>query len=156
MSRMVLAEQAHIVNILPPVDLNGSAKSSDVFSMKDCSHATIIIQMGDTGAASTVTVEECDNFTPTTHTEIAFSVYKEETDAGDTLGARTAVANTGFASSTNNNIFYVIEIDAEDLTPGYENLRISFTDPTVSTIASAVAILTGLSYQEGTNRTQIA
>lgn len=155
MSRMVLAEQAHIVNILPPVDINGGV-SSDVFSMKDASHATIIIQMGVTGAASTITVEECDNFTPSTHTEIAFKVAKEETDAGDTLGTLTAVSSSGFASHTNNNIFYVIEIDAEELTEGYPNLRISFSNPSASTIASAVAILTGLSYQGDQNRTQIA
>jgi hypothetical protein len=140
---------------LPAVDINAGV-STDVFSMKDCSHATIIISMGVTGGASTVTVEECDNFTPSTHTEIAFNVYKEETDAGDTLGARTAVSASGFATSTNNNITYVIEIDAEDLTEGYPNLRLSFSNPGNATYASAVAILTGLSYQEGTTRTQIA
>lgn len=138
-----IAECGHVVNILPPVDLNGSAKNSDVFSLKDYQHATIIVQMGVTGAASTITLEECDDFTPSNAAAIAFGVYKEETDAGDTLAARAEVANTGFASSTNNNITYVIEVDADELSDGKPNLRLAFSDPGQSTIASAVAILTG-------------
>ncbi|MFA5385571.1 MAG: hypothetical protein WC364_13125 [Eubacteriales bacterium] len=155
MSRFVVAEQGHVVNILAPVDINGGV-SSDVFSMKDASHATIIVQVGVSAATCDITVEECDNFTPTTHTEIAFAAYKEETADGDTLGSREAITSSGFTISGNNGIFYVFEIDAEELTEGYPNLRISFSNPGASVIASAVAILSGLAYQGDQTRTQIA
>jgi uncharacterized protein (UPF0333 family) len=116
MSRKVLAEEAHIVNILPPQSISG-AVTSDVFSMKDASHVTIIVTAGSTNAdAGNITIEECDNFTPSNYTAIGFRYAAEETAAGDTLGSLTAVANTGIDVSANDNITYVIEIDAEELT----------------------------------------
>ncbi len=155
MAKNFLTEETHIVNILPPIDIDGGT-TSDVFSMKDAAHVTIIIQMGVTGAASTITVKECDDFTPSNSTAIAFKKAAEETANGDTLGSIGSVASTGFASSTNDNIFYTIEIDAEELTEGYPNLQVAFSDPGASTLVSAVAILSGLCYQGDQTRTQIA
>lgn len=157
MARFVTAEQGHVINILPPQDV-AAGVSSDVFSMKDAQHATIIVQAGATDAdGGNITVEACDNFTPTTHTEIAFNYYAETTDAGDTLGARTAAeAATGIDVSANDNIFYVIEIDEEELPEGKNNIRISWSACGGATYGSAVAILSGLAYQGSENRTQIA
>lgn len=138
-----LAEEGHIVNIIPPVDINGGVTNSDVFSLKNYAHATIILQLGVTGAACTPTVEECDDFVPTNVTTIAHARYDEETAAGDTLSARSVKAAAGVATSTNNNIMYVFEIDADELTDGRPNLRLVLSDPGVATFASAVAILTG-------------
>ncbi len=153
---LVLAEEAHIINILPPVDITGGA-TSDVFSMGDYAHATIIVQVGVSAAAFTkLIVEECDDFTPTTHTDIAHYIYKEETASGDTLGARTAVAAAGTTPSANDNIFYVIEIDASELTDGYDKLRLEITNGVNSVIASAVAILSGARYQPAGSVTAIA
>lgn len=153
--RSVMAEQNHIIPILPPQDINGG-KNTDVFSMKDASHVTIIIKMGSTGASSTITVEECSNFTPSAYTAIAFKYAACTTDSSDVLGSLTDVANTGFASSTNDNIFYVIEIDSEQLSDGYPNLRVCFSNPSASVLTDVTAILSGLSYAGDANRTQIA
>lgn len=141
-----IAEMGHVVNILPPVDLNGG-KNSDVFSLENYGHATIIVQIGvSSGAVPTVKVQECDDFVPTTPTDIAFNVYKEETADGDTLGARVAAASTGVALSTNNGIFYVIELDARELSDGFGKARLSFSDPSAAVIGSAIAILSGARY----------
>ena len=87
MAGINIAEMGHIVNILPPIDITGGA-FSDVFSMENYAHATIIVQIGVSAAAFTkLIVEECDDFTPTNHTDIAHYIYKEETAEGDTLGA---------------------------------------------------------------------
>lgn len=145
MKGLTLGEDTHIVNILPAIDINGG-KNSDVFSMAGHAHASILVSMGVTGAASTITVEECDDFVPTTVTAIPFAVYKEETAAGDTLGARTAVAAAGFATSANDNIMYVIEVDAAALSSGRDKLRMKFSDPAAVTIASAMAVLSGARY----------
>ncbi|MGE5559396.1 MAG: hypothetical protein ACM3WV_12445 [Bacillota bacterium] len=143
MQGIVIAEQCHIVNILPPIDITGGAVS-DVFSMKHYNHATIIIQIGVSAAAFTkIILEECDDVVPTTHTDIAHYIYKEETAAGDTLGARTAVASTGTTPSANDNIFYVIELDASELSAGFDYVRLELTNGANSVIASAVAILSG-------------
>ena len=148
-----IAEQLHIVNILPPHDANTVA-TPEVLSLSKYNHASIILQLGVTGAAMTLTVEECDDFTPTTSTAIAFNYYACTTANGDTLGARTAATSAGISTSTNNDIFYVIEIDAAELTAGFGNVRIVLSDPAAATYTSAVAILSGPRY--GGSRTAIA
>ena len=156
MSGIVIAEQCHVVNILPPVDITGGA-TSDVFSMGNYSHATIIMQIGVSAAAFTkLIVEKCDNFTPSTHTDMAFAVYKEETTTGDTLGSRTAVAAAGLTPSDVDNTMYVIEIDAAELGSGYDKLRLEITNGVNSVIASAVAILSGGRYVSESTPTVIS
>jgi hypothetical protein len=151
-----IAEECHVVNILPPVDITGGA-TSDVFSMENYSHATIIVQVGASAAAFTkLIVEECDDFVPTNHDDLAHYIYKEETDAGDTLGARTAVAAAGTTPSANDNIMYVIEIDAAELSEGRDKLRLEITNGVNSVIASAVAVLSGSRYASEQSATVIA
>lgn len=157
MSRMVLAEQAHVINILSPQSIVAAA-TSKVFSLRNASHATIIVTAGSTNAdAGNITIEECDDFTPANDTAIPFYYYAEETAAGDTLGARTlAAAATGIDVSANDNITYVIEIDAEELSEGYPNLILKWSIPGGATLVSAVAILTGYAYQGVDQPTEIA
>jgi hypothetical protein len=156
MAKIVIAEECHVINILPPQSIE-AAKESIVFSMRDASHATIIVTAGATNAdGGFITVEECDDFTPSNDTAIDFNYYAEETAAGDTLGARTlAVAATGIDVSANDNITYVIEIDAEELSEGYNNLILKWSIPGGATLVSAIAILSGLSYAGKSQRTQI-
>lgn len=151
----VVAEDGHTVQALAPVDIN-SGVSSDVWSMANASHASITILLGVTGGASTVTLEECDNFTPSNSTAIAFSYYKEETAGGDTLGVRTAATSSGFAASTNDGVFYVIEVDASQLSDGRPNLRVVFSDPSGATFGSVSVLLSGLRYAQEASATAIA
>lgn len=150
-----LAEQGHIVNLLPPHDADTVA-TPEVFSMKNYARANIILQLGVTGAATTVTVEACDNFTPSNATAIPFAVYKEETAAGDTLATREEIAAAGFATSTNDNVMYVIDVAASSLPDGRPNLQLKVSDPAAATFVSAVAILTGARYAEDPTGTAIA
>jgi len=154
---MNIAEQGHVVNILPPQDVD-TGKSSTVFSMKNYSHATIIVQCGSTNAdAGNITIEECDDFIPTNDTAIDFYYYAETTATGDTLGARTlAEAATGIDVSANDNTTYVIEIDASELSDGYPCLELKWSDPGGATYGSAVAVLTGARYAETESSTAIA
>jgi len=149
-------QDGHVVNILPPQDINGGAVNSDVFSMRDHAHVDIILTLGTTGAASTVTVEECDDFVPTNSTAIAFSYFQEETAAGDTLSGEQSATTSGFATSTNDNITYIISIDASQLSDGFPALRMAMSDPAASTLISAVAVLSGSRYAGDQNATAIA
>jgi hypothetical protein len=149
-----IAEEGHVVNILPPQDV-AAGVSSDVFSMKGYAHATIIVQCGSTNAdAGNVTIEECDDFTPTNDTAISFSSYAETTAAGDTLGAKSYAASIDV--SANDNIMYVIEIDAAQLTDGYPNLILKWSACGGATVGSAVAILSGARYASAESATAIA
>lgn len=151
-----IAEEMHVVNILPPQSIT-DAVVSGVFSMKNHQHATIIVTAGSTNAnAGNITIEECDNFTPTNDTAIGFTYYKEETDAGDTLSEKQTATTAGIDVSGNDNIMYVIEIDAAELTDGYPNLILKWSAPGGATLVSAVAVLSGARYSGSENATAIA
>jgi hypothetical protein len=143
MKGITIAEECHVVNATPPVDINGAGASSDVFSLENYAHATIICQLGVTGAAATITVEECDDFVPSDSAAIAFDHYAEETPGGDTLDARASASVAGITISTEDSIMYVIEIDASQLTDGYPNLRVVVSDPAAATLFSCLVILSG-------------
>jgi hypothetical protein len=153
-----LAETCHIVNILPPIDVDTASGASLVcFSMENYSHVDIVIQTGVTNAtAGTITVEEATTLAAGTVTAIPFSYYAETTAAGDTLGERTTVANIGFALSANDNCMYVISIDAAELTDGYPCIQVEWSNPGGSTLGSAIAILSGARYGGDQSATAIA
>lgn len=151
-----IAQQTHIVNALPPVDITGG-KLSDVWSMKDYAHASIIVQVGVSAAAFTkIILQACDDFVPTNTTDIAYKLYAEETALGDTLGAVEAVAATGKTPSANDTIMYVIEVDAAELPAGKPCLRVSLTNGANSVIGSVIAILSGSRYAKDQSATAIA
>lgn len=154
---MNIAEEAHVVNILSPQDVDGGVES-DVFSMKNYGHATIIVTAGTTDAdAGNITIEECDDFTPSNDTAIGFTYYKEETDGEDTLSTKqTAASDEEIDVSGNDDITYVIEIDAAELSDGYPNLILKWSDPNGATFGSAVAILSGARYAKESSATAIA
>ena len=153
--KFVPSEAGHIANILPPIDSTGGA-TGDVFSMRRYQHATIIVQIGVSAAAFTkIIINECTSFAAAGATAIAHYIYKEETSLGDTLGARTAVAAAGTTPSANDNIFYVIELDHDELSDGSPYVQLSLTNGANSVIASAVAILSGSRYGEEQSATEI-
>ena len=155
MRGIALAEAGHIVNVIPPIDITGG-KTGDVFHVKKHAHVTIVVQIGVSAAAFTkILLNSCDDAAAAGAAAMAFFVYKEETDAGDTLGARTAVTSAGLAPSANDNIMYVIEVDAAELPQGQEYLQLSLTNTTNAVLASALAILTGSRYGEVESRTVI-
>ena len=152
---ITIAEECHIVNALPPLDIDVSAQTTDWLHLKNHSHVTFIIQMGVTGATCAITVEEASDASGTGNTAIAFNYYAEETAAGDTLTARTAATASGITSSGNNSIMYVIEIDASQLSDGKPWVAVQFADPGAATFASCVAILSGSRFGAGITATAI-
>ncbi|MFZ3132769.1 MAG: hypothetical protein WA125_17110 [Desulfosporosinus sp.] len=151
------AEELHVVNIIPPFGSDAATKNSDVFTLKGHAHATIILTVGTQGGSFTAKLYECDNFTPSTATAIATRVYKEETALGDTLGAAVAVtAADGVATAVANNIMYVFEVNADELTEGYPCLQLRLSDLDNTTYVSAVAILSGSRYASDQSASAIA
>lgn len=155
MRKTNIAEMGHVVNILPPLDINGSARTSDYFALKNYAHASIVLTLGVTGAASDVTLEESDDNAGNDTSAIGFTYYKEETAAGDTLSTKQTATTGGFSTSTNDNITYVIEVDAAELSDGYPYLVLKMSDPSASTFASAVAVLSGSRYGRDQSLTAI-
>ena len=147
----VTAEMGHVVQILPAVDITGG-KICQAFSMANYQHATIIISVGVSAAAWTAILLQAGSATAAIGVNVAnavalpFAIYKQETSGAnnDVLGARVAKTTSGETSvSANDNIFYVIEVDAAELPDGKPYLQLSLTNGVNSVIASAVAILSG-------------
>jgi len=155
MSKFVIPQDGHVVNILPPVDINGSGATSDYFNLKYYDHADIVVTLGVTGAATTITLEESDDSSGSNTTAIAFSYYQEETAAGDTLSTVQSATTSGFAASTNDSITYVITVDSAQLSDGYPYLVLKASDPSAATLISAVAVLSGSRYGEDESPTAI-
>jgi hypothetical protein len=157
------AQKEHVVNILPPVDVTGG-KTSQAFSMAGASHATIILQIGVSAAAPTGVTVQAGTATAAVGASVAgaaaipFDLFKQETAgaANDVLGARVAATTSGFVPSANDGIFYVMEIDAEDLPAGSPYVQLNIANAANSVIASAVAILSGIRYAGESNPTATA
>ena len=151
-----IAEQGHVVNLIPPIDITGGV-TGDVFSMRHYSHVTIIVQVGVSAAAFTkIIVNECTNFAAANATAIPIRVYKEETAAGDTLGAKVAALAAGVTPAADDTIFYVIELDARELSDASQFVQLSLTNASAnSVIASAVAIMSGARFGNVESATEI-
>jgi len=152
MAPITLCEWGHIVQLFNPDD-HTTAASSEVFSMADYAHATIIVQKGP-GSASTIVLEECDDFVPTAAASLAFRYAVEATAAGDTLTALALAGTAGIAISPNTGTLLVIELDADELSAGYECVRIKHSAAGAS-IWSAIAVLSSPRYAASITKTAI-
>lgn len=138
-----VAQAGHVVPLIAPVDITGG-KTSPAFSMAKYAHASIILAIGVSAAAEgAVTLNACADAAGTGPTAIPFNVFKCETTASDVLGAKVACTAAGFTPVATDGIFYVIEVDAQQLPQGLPYLQLACADTTNSVIASAFAILSG-------------
>ena len=153
-SGFVVAEQGHFVQLIAPISTN-TALTSEVFSLENWSHASIGVYCG-AGSSFTITVDECDNFTPDSAATMTFAYTQETTAAGDTLGAALTDATTaGCSTGAGSGVFTLLEIDADEMTDGMPCLRIHTSGCTASLMA-AFAVLSGGRFQEDITATVIA
>ena len=138
-SKPSVLENLHaVLGLVPVADAFDGTVASDVFNMSQAGRAiaTILKGTGATGT-STITVEACDDTTPSNVSAIPFR-YRAVT-TGDTQGALTEATASGFVTTAGANQMYEIEIDAEALSAsGYKYARIkaveSVNDPVVGAI----------------------
>ena len=115
MARDILTQRGHIVNSLPPVaDAFDGTKRSDVHNMKNYHGCTFLIYKGvGTTGTSTITVNACDDTTPSNRTAIPFR-YRANTSS-DTWGTVTVATATGFVTTAGSNHMYEIIVDGDEL-----------------------------------------
>lgn len=137
-----LSQRVHFVKGLDPIaDGFAGTVGSDVVNMKGNAGATFVIYKGvGTTGTSTITVEACDNTTPSNTTAIPFH-YKAIT-TGDTEGAYTAATTSGFATTAGSSELYVIEVDAEELgDTGYGYLRLKAVEVVDDPVLGGILIM---------------
>lgn len=162
-----IASEGHYVPLIMPHDQNGNAHASSVIRMKDYNHADIFVSIGaSTRAAGVITLESCDDMTPTTHTELAFHYYVSTAvfaaASDDIWMAKTALtATTGIVpgavgpAAATTGVTYLISLDAEQLTAGHIGFRLSIADPGAASIGCAWAILSGSRYNVNPNTVDV-
>jgi hypothetical protein len=176
MNGFQIAEAGHLVNVLPPVDITGGKVGCQAFSMAGYKHATIIIQVGVSAAAFTKILVKVGTATAAIGAEVAnavaipFNLYTQETAgaAQDVLSAIQNVAAAGFTPAATDGIFYVIELDANEIEAAlagnaltgtlglFTYVQLELTNGANSVIASAVAILSGARFAEAQSPTVTA
>lgn len=140
-----IAEQGKLVVGVAPVDIGGAAKTSDYFSLENYSHASIIIACGAITNAATITIEESDDNAGSSTTAIAFNYYA--ISATGVTGDRTAATTAGFSTGTANNLAWVVEIDAADLTDGKPYLVVKATNAAAN-LLTVLPVLSGARYAQ--------
>lgn len=142
----------HIVAGLYPVaDAFAGGVSTDIISLANYRRATFIVMTGaieDANISNLVTVDACDDTTPTNTTAVAFrSRTILSSTTVDVPGALTARAATGYNFASNNavaNVIWVIEVDASDIeaaAAGYKYVRLTIAETANKTITACCLVV---------------
>lgn len=140
----------HLVKGLDPVaDAFSGTVYSDIISLKNHNHIDFVIYKGvGTTGTSTITVEACDDTSASNSSAIPFT-YQAVT-SGDTHGALTQAANTGFVTTAGSSQMYKIGVDAAMLlASGYEYVRLKAVESVDSPVLGGIiAILSEPRYDQ--------
>jgi hypothetical protein len=132
----------HVVKGLDPVaDAFAGTTGSDIVDITGHQSATFIIYkgVGATGT-STVTVEACDDVTPSNTTAVPF--YYRAITPNDTNGAMTAATTAGFATTAGSSQVYVIEVDQAELASvGCKYVRLKMVEVVDSPVLGGILIV---------------
>ncbi|HLW51309.1 MAG TPA: hypothetical protein VKW06_00575 [Candidatus Angelobacter sp.] len=148
MKGIYTAQQEHVASVIAPVDFTGG-KTGRWLSLAKHEHITFILSIGVSAAAPTaLLVKGAQDSSGTNAAAIAFDLFTAETATVDLLSTKQRMTTSGYTTiSANDDIFYVIEVDASDvaaqLGESFNHVTVNVTNVTNSVIASCVAILSG-------------
>ena len=149
-------------SMAPVADFLAGTKNSDVHNMAQFDGAMFVLHWGVGATGTTViTVEACDDVTPSNTTAIVF--WYREITTGDTDGAWTKAAAAGFTTAVGSNHVVQIFVDAADVAAasvnsvvGNKYVRLNCVEGVNSPILGG-AMFIGINgrYQEDINATTI-
>jgi len=148
---MNMLENRHwIPGIYPAADFMAGTVRTDVMKCQSAQGAEFIIFRGDATAGTetgTVTVQACDDVTPTTTAAVPFW-YRTSTTP-DTWSAWTHVANTGFTMTAGDNQLYEVYVEGSELAAnGYAYVRLQIVEVVNDPVVGAVLMsIVGPRYQ---------
>ena len=124
--------QAAVINMVHNTltaheDIFNGTPTTDIVNMDGWTECLWIIEKsaGGTGTA-VITVESCDDVTPTTATAVAFD-YQVMT-SGNTWGSRAAASASGFTTTAGANQGYKIWVRADELSGTNKFVRLKATE----------------------------
>ena len=118
-----ISEEGHLVFLIAPQNGTSGVLHSQAFSLANYKHASIIIGFGAQAGQGTIielfaaAATAAAGSAASGRQALPFNLYKQETSglSNDVLSAISNQPSTGYQPSGNANIFYVIEIDANEL-----------------------------------------
>lgn len=130
-----------VKGIDPVADAFAGTASTDIVSMRNNHLVEFIIYKGvGTTGTSTITVEACDDVSASNTSAIPF--WYQAITSGDTPGAITAAAATGFTTTAGSSQIYRVWADARELASSeYEFVRLTATEVVNSPVLGGVLIL---------------
>ncbi len=139
--------ELHLVKGLDPVaNAFAGAVSSDIIAVQgEGIHFVIYKGVGATGTA-TITVDACDDTTPTTTAAVDF--WYRACTTGDTWGDWTHAASTGFTTTAGSSQLYEIYVPSAVLAEkGYGYARLTSTEVVANAVLGGIlAFVDGLRY----------
>lgn len=138
----LLMERLQFVKVLDPVaDAFDTAPTTEVISMKNVLRILFLVHVG-VGATgtSTFTVEACDDVVPSNTSAVAFK-YRQIL-SGDTEGALTDGATTGFVSTAGSSKLIAIEVREDALAAsGYGYVRLKAVESVNSPVLGGIVAI---------------
>jgi len=141
MTQLILERSQLEIGLVPVADAFAGTVSSDVVSFARHERVRFLVFWG-VGATGTVTltVEACDNVTPSTTSAVPFR-YRRLSAAGQAPGAITAVAATGILTTAGSDQIYECEVAAEAmLASGYGFVRLKSIESVNSPLLGGILI----------------
>lgn len=147
-----LVENGQIEVLAVPIDTTGAAVASDWISLKDYSHATIIITQGAwAGGTPAVTLKQATVVAGTDTKALGFDWMWTKTGLTGTTYTKTAVTSDTFNLTATANSITVIEVEAAslDVDNGFDCFQLAIASPGANAdLISAVVVLTGARYPQ--------
>jgi hypothetical protein len=141
MPRYDILQNLHFVKGLDPVaDAFAGTVATDVVDVSNHGAALFLIYKGvGTTGTSTITVEACDDVTPSNTTAVPF--YYKSITSTDVQGSMTAAAAAGFTTTAGSSQIYAVMVDAQELaSAGYKYARLKAVEVVDSPVLGGIAI----------------
>ncbi len=142
---MNFSTRHRLVQGLPPVaNALAGTKYSDIVNCRDAGdYLAFVIQRGvGTTGKSVITVEACDDNSPSNTTAIAFR-YKE-IDGSDVEGALQQADAAGYTMTAGSNRIDIVEVDAAHLAAeGYGYCRLKAAESVADPVLAGILIILG-------------
>jgi len=141
-------QEIHVVNvgdanfITSHDDFMAGTKTTDVVNLGKYDKALWLIHksQGNTGV-TVVTVESCDNVTPSTTTAMAFDYWA--CTSGDTWSDMSTATTAGFTTTAGENQMYAVEVNASELSGTDKYVRLKMVESTDDPVEGGVICILG-------------
>lgn len=116
---------------------------SDVYSMRDHGRILFVIYCGvGASGTSTITVNACDDVTPSNRSAIPF--WYRQILTGDTESAITRATTAGFVTTAGSSKIVLVEADAKDLGPsGYGFIELTAVESVANAVLGGIHAILG-------------